>query len=79
MKDTQQDEFLHDLYFVGRDKLFYLVSVTLHNKNISRRFIATWLGKQTVNQLYSQKKKETSIRPIITKKVGKCFKLTYRF
>ena len=75
MDDTQKDAFLHDLYFVkhnfvGRDKLFYLVSVTLNNKEISRRYISTWLGKQTVNQLYSQKKKETSIRPIITKNVG---------
>lgn len=75
LSDIEKDTFLKDLYFtkknfVGRDKLFYLVRKTLGNTDISRRYIAGWLAKQEVNQLYTQRKKATTIRPIITKRVG---------
>ena len=75
MDDTQKDAFLHNLYYTehraqGRDKLFAYISKTLDNKDISRRYIQDWLAKQTVSQIYRQKKKPTNIRPIITKKPG---------
>ena len=73
--NKEKDDFLKDLYYnknylLGRDKLFFHISKTLGRKDISRRYIAGWLMKQEVNQLYSQKKKPTSIRPIITSRPG---------
>jgi transposase InsO family protein len=75
MNNTEKDVFLHNLYYnekylVGRDLLFYKVSKTLGVKDISRRYIARWLAKQTVNQVYTNKKKPTNIRPIITSRPG---------
>lgn len=73
--DKAKDKFLHDLYYkknfkVGRDALFEYVSKILRNTSISRRYIQNWLNHQTVNQLYSQRKPETDIRPIITNRPG---------
>ena len=44
LTDEQKDAFLKKLYydeknFVGRDKLYYLVSKTLGNKEITRRYL----------------------------------------
>lgn len=75
MTDEEKDEFLHNLYYnkhiqVGRDLLFYHVSKTLNNKDISRRYIMEWLSHQESNQIFAQKKKTTNIRPILTNKPG---------
>ena len=75
LDDKAKDEFLKDLYYnqrfmTGRDKLFYHVSKTLNNKFITKRYIESWLKKQTVQQLYTERKKKTSIRPILSKSPG---------
>ena len=75
MDDKTKDEFLSNLYYkknfkVGRDALFEYVSKTLKNTDISRRYIMNWLSHQTVHQLYTPRKPETDIRPIITSKPG---------
>ena len=75
MNNIEKDAFLHNLYYdkhmvLGRDLLFYYVSKTLKNTEISRRYIANWLAHQESNQIFAQKKKETSIRPILTNKPG---------
>ena len=71
MDDIEKDKFLHNLYYekkykYGRDKLFYHISQTLDNKDISRRYIAEWLSKQEVHQLYTNRKTETDIKPIFS-------------
>lgn len=78
--NKQKDNFLHNLYyekkfFVGRDKLWDYTYNTLDRKDISRRYIAGWLAHQPVNQLYTQRKKETSIRPIVSKQQGALLQL----
>jgi hypothetical protein len=75
MDEKAKDEFLHDLYFnknfkYGRDKIFHHISKSLENKDISRRYIANWLAKQEVHQLYTARKPQTDIRPIITSRPG---------
>jgi Integrase core domain len=66
---------LENLYYkehrtVGRDSLFHYISKVLNNQNISRRYVAAWLAKQNVQQIYTRKKPQTNIRPIITSKPG---------
>ena len=73
--DKAKDEFLKDLYYkqrfmTGRDKLFYHISKTLGNKFITKRYIESWLKKQTVQQLYTERKKKTTIRPVLSKSPG---------
>ena len=75
MDEEQKDEFLHDLYYnkkfaKGRDAMFFHISKTLNNKDISRRYIAKWLSKQEAHQLHTQRKPQTNIRPIITNRPG---------
>lgn len=75
MNDEEKDKFLHDLYFnqkmkYGRDKIFHHISKTLNNKDISRRYIANWLSKQEIHQLYSARKPATDIRPILSSRPG---------
>jgi transposase InsO family protein len=75
MDDNQKNAYLTNLYYKehrtnGRDALFHYISKTLGNKDISRRYIAGWLAKQKVNQIYTRKKPQTNIRPIITSKPG---------
>ncbi len=75
MNDEQKDKFLSNLYYsehlkLGRDRLFYHVSHTLNNKNISRRYILAFLNKQESHQLFQQRKKPTNIRPILSSKPG---------
>ena len=75
MTDEEKNEFLYDLYYkkkmqVGRDSLFYHISKTLKNEDISRRYIADWLSRQESQQLYTNKKKQTSIRPILSNRPG---------
>lgn len=75
MDDKQKDLFLHDLYYnqkysFGRDKLFYHINKILNNKDISRRYIAKWLAKEKIHQLYTFRKPQTSIRPIISSRPG---------
>ena len=75
MDDKAKDEFLYDLYYnkhraSGRDSLFYYIRNTLKNTDISRRYIAAWLARQESQQLHTQKKPRTNIRPIITSRVA---------
>lgn len=75
MNDLEKDKYLHKIYydekyFVGRDLLFHKVSKTNGINDISRRYIEEWLKKQKVHQLYTNKKPQTSIRPIISKAPG---------
>ena len=75
MTDEEKDAFLKDLYYnqkfaKGRDAMFYHISKTLDNKDISRRYIAGWLAKQEAHQLHTQMKPQTNIRPIITNRPG---------
>ena len=71
----EKDAYLHKLYYdekymTGRDLLFYKVSKTDNIKDISRRYIAGWLAKQNVHQLFTAKKPTTNIRPIVSKSPG---------
>ena len=73
--DTQKNEYLHKLYFeelkmLGRDNLFEYISKQQGIKTISRRFIASWLAANVTQQLFSQRKKQTNIKPILAAKVG---------
>jgi transposase InsO family protein len=75
MDKEAKDKILNNLYYekhmkIGRDKLFDYIRNTLNNTNISRRYIMDWLKHQQVHQIYTAKKKQTNIRPIITSKVG---------
>lgn len=73
--DIQKTEYLDNIYYtekrkLGRDRLFHYVSKTLNNKMISRPFIARYLKSQVSNQIFTQMKKATMIRPILTSKPG---------
>ena len=75
MDDKAKDELLHKIYYVekrqvGRDNLFQYVSKQLEIKDVARQYIANWLAKQKGQQIYTQRKKPTNIRPIITSKPG---------
>ena len=75
MDEEAKDKFLNDLYYnqkmkYGRDKIFHHISKTLDNSDISRRYIANWLAKQQIHQLYSARKTKTDIRPILTSRPG---------
>jgi hypothetical protein len=75
LSDADKDAILYKAYYtdhytVGRDALFYYISKTLGNKFISKAYIGFWLSKQESQQVYAQRKKQTTIRPIISKRVG---------
>jgi hypothetical protein len=74
--DTGKNAYLHNLYFgpehraQGRDSLFQYISKQEGIKTISRRFIAKFLAANTTQQLFTAKKKTTSIRPILASKIS---------
>ena len=73
--DKAKTNFLHKVYYddgykVGRDRLFHYTYHTLGRKDISRRYLYDFLSRQEVHQRYSQRKKATNIRPIVTSRAG---------
>lgn len=75
-----QTELLKEIYYekkvqFGRNKLFEYLKTNHPDSGISRRQLWDFLSSQKVHQVFQAKKKQTSIRPIVSNQVNNIWQI----